>query len=91
MTTILRRFAGLTDRDINQGINDTLAAIGDHVEVDRCYLFMVSDDGLAVSNTHEWCADGINPEIDNLQDVPFATISWWKPRLEAGESIYIPH
>lgn len=91
MTSILRRFAGLMDRDIDTGINDTLAAIGEHVEVDRCYVFSVSSDGLTVSNTHEWCAGGISPEIDNLQDLPFETISWWQPRLEAGKSIYIPH
>jgi diguanylate cyclase (GGDEF)-like protein/PAS domain S-box-containing protein len=91
MSDILRRFAGLTDRDLDQGINDTLAAIGDHVDVDRCYLFIVSDDGRFVSNTHEWCAQGIRPEIDNLQDLPFETIQWWRPRLEAGESVYIPH
>lgn len=90
MTGILRRFAGLEDRDLDQGISDTLAAIGDHADVDRCYLFIVSEDGRLVSNTHEWCADGIEAEIDNLQNLPFETIEWWRPRLIAGKSIYIP-
>ena len=90
MTGILRRFAGLMDRDLDQGITASLASIGEHVAVDRCYLFIVSNDGTAVSNTHEWCADGISPQIDNLKDVSFETLSWWKPRLEAGDSIYIP-
>ena len=90
MTGILRRFAGVEDRDLDQGINDTLAAIGNHVQVDRCYLFIVSESGTSVTNTHEWCAEGIDPEIDQLQDLPFETIKWWQPRLEAGESIYIP-
>ena len=90
MTDILRRFAGLTDHDLDNGINASLASIGEHVAVDRCYLFMVSTDGTVVRNTHEWCASGISPEIDNLQDLPFETISWWKPRLEEGDSIYIP-
>jgi diguanylate cyclase (GGDEF)-like protein/PAS domain S-box-containing protein len=90
MTAILRRFAGLLDRDLDAGINDALAAIGTHADVDRCYLFLVSDDGEFVSNTHEWCAEGIFPEIENLQQVPFDTIGWWWPRLQAGESVYIP-
>ena len=90
MTGILRRFAGLMDRDLDQGISDTLGAIGVHAQVDRCYLFIVSDDATTVSNTHEWCAEGILPEIDNLQKVPFEMIDWWRPRLEAGRSIYIP-
>jgi len=90
MTGILRRFAGLGDRDLDQGIEDTLASIGSHARVDRCYLFMVSDDQQFVNNTHEWCAEGISPEIANLQQLPFETVHWWRPRLEAEESIYIP-
>lgn len=90
MVDILRRFAGLSNEDLDQGVNDTLAAIGEHVEVDRCYLFIVNDDGEFVSNSHEWCAEGIAPEIDNLQRLPFDTIAWWRPRLTTGQSIYIP-
>jgi diguanylate cyclase (GGDEF)-like protein/PAS domain S-box-containing protein len=90
MMGILQRFAGLSNDDLDQGINDTLAAIGKDVGVDRCYLFVVSEDGEFVSNSHEWCADGIAPEIDNLQQLPFDTIAWWRPRLTAGQSIYIP-
>ena len=90
MKRILRRFAGVEDRDLDQGINETLAAIGNHVQVDRCYLFIVSESGQGVTNTHEWCAVGIDPEIDNLQDLPFETIKWWQPRLKADKTIYIP-
>ena len=90
LTHSLRRFAGLLDDDLDQGITSTLATIGKHVAVDRCYLFTVSNDGTIVSNTHEWCAPGISPEIDNLKELPFETIIWWKPRLEAGDLIYIP-
>ena len=90
MQRILKRFAGLMDRDLDRGVQDALVAIGEHSEVDRCYVFLVSDDRETVRNTHEWCATGIRPEIDNLQQVPFETLSWWQPRLNAGKSIYIP-
>ena len=88
MTAILRRFAGLGDQAIDAGIDEALASIGHFAGVDRSYMFLV--DGEYLNNSHEWCAPGITPEIHNLQQVPWNTIQWWRPRLESGESIYIP-
>jgi diguanylate cyclase (GGDEF)-like protein/PAS domain S-box-containing protein len=88
MTAILRRFAGLGDQAIDAGIDEALASIGHFAGVDRSYMFLV--DGEYLNNSHEWCAPGIPPEIHVLQQVPWETIHWWRPRLEAGESIYIP-
>ncbi len=88
MTAILRRFAGLGEQDIDAAIDEALASIGGFAGVDRSYLFTI--DGELINNRHEWCASGVAPEIQNLQQVPYDTIHWWRPRLEAGESIYIP-
>lgn len=88
MTAILRRFAGLGDQAIDAGIDEALASIGHFAGVDRSYMFLV--DGEYLNNSHEWCAPGIPPEIHVLQQVPWETIHWWRPRLESGESIYIP-
>ncbi|WP_058557201.1 bifunctional diguanylate cyclase/phosphodiesterase [Thiohalocapsa sp. ML1] len=90
MTSILRRFADVADQDIDAGINDALASIGAFAGVDRSYIFLADADMVLIHNTHEWCAPGITPEIDSLRDVPFDTISWWRPRLLRGESVYIP-
>jgi signal transduction histidine kinase len=43
-----------------------------------------------MDNTHEWCADGINPEIDNLQQVPTDALPWWFGQLKSHHSIHIP-
>ena len=88
MTLVLRRFAGLGDEDFDAAIDEALASIGRFAGVDRSYLFSI--DGDFLNNSHEWCAPGIRPEITNLQQVPRETIHWWQPRLERGESIYIP-
>ena len=34
-------------------------------------MFQVSGDGALLDNTHEWCAEGIEPQIDKLQGLPF--------------------
>ena len=87
---VLRRFATLDDDSIDDGIDEAMAAIGSHARVDRSYVFRIDRARDRVQNTHEWCAPGIRPEIDNLQELPFATIGDWRQPLEAGESIHIP-
>jgi len=88
MTAVLRRFADLGDCDIDTGIEEALASIGHFAGVDRSYLFTI--DGDYINNRHEWCAQGITPEIANLQQVPYATVGWWQSRLAAGETVYVP-
>ncbi len=41
-------------------------------------------------NTHEWCAEGIEPQKDNLQGLPVETVPWWMKKLQGFEDIYIP-
>jgi hypothetical protein len=87
MMAVLRRFADVGDRDIDAGIDEALASIGRFARVDRSYLFTI--DGDYINNRHEWCAPGITPEIANLQQVPYATVGWWRSRLAAGETVYL--
>ncbi|MBP7096431.1 MAG: PAS domain S-box protein [Spirochaetia bacterium] len=63
-------------------VNRSLALVGSRLGVSRCYLFLDSDDGETTSNTHEWCAEGVEPEIDNLKDIPYASIPSWKAILD---------
>ena len=57
--------------EVDQVIDRALSLVGSFAEADRAYVFQVSDDGLHVSNTHEWCASGIEPQKHHLQDVRF--------------------
>lgn len=51
---------------------------------------MLSDDGITMSNTHEWCAEGISSESGNLQSAPISEFPWWMSQLQNHENIYIP-
>ena len=90
ITDILRRFAETEPGHIDHAIDDALARIGVFTGVDRSYMFLLSDDGSTVDNTHEWCADGIEPQIDQRQAIPTDTVAIWMPRLRVGEHLYIP-
>ena len=70
-----------SDAEFDTAINQCLQRLGLLFGVDRSYFFQLSDDLAYTTNTHEWCADGIAPEIDNLQNLPMDDKSWLTTRL----------
>ena len=82
------RFAGLSYRQLDRGIEETIAELGILTGVDRVYLFIIT--GQLLTNTHEWCAEGISSEIDHLQAVPLEAFGAWLERLWRGEAVIIP-
>lgn len=72
-----------------QTINLTLQEMGDFVQADRVYIFDYDFTANNCSNTHEWCAQGISPEIDNLQCTPLDFIPQWIQAHRAGQEMYI--
>ncbi|MBX2974515.1 MAG: PAS domain S-box protein [Ignavibacteriaceae bacterium] len=83
-------FINLPLEEIDEAINKSLKAIGEFVNIDRAYLFTYDFTAQTTSNTHEWCNEGINPEIDNLQDVPMEMFPQWVESHLKGENVYIP-
>ena len=43
-----------------------------------------------MSNTFEWCAGDVSPQIDNLQNLPVDIFPWWMKKLKQGETIDVP-
>ena len=90
VTRLSTGFISLRDEDLDGAIDHALGEIGRFAGVDRSYVFQFSDDLALASNTHEWCAAGIEPEIDHLQQLPTELFQWWMVRLERFEDVYIP-
>lgn len=76
--------------DLDEAIRSSLADIGRFSRADRAYLFLLDESGLKVSNTHEWCAEGVDPQIGRLQALPADTFAWWMEKIRRGETIHIP-
>ncbi len=83
-------FINLAPDEIDPGVNSALRAIGEFMGAERSHVFILSEGGATVSNTHEWCADGIEPHISRFRSVPVDTLPRWKETLLAGDSISIP-
>lgn len=75
--------------DIKQAINQLLKLIGDYHCADRSYIFEIDFDEKVVSNTYEWCKEGIAPQIDKLQGVSFRLMQSWFEQFERTGEFYI--
>lgn len=60
-------------KNVEKSVNDILTLIGQKMNVSRVYVFENSDDNKFCSNTYEWCNEGIQPEIQNLQNISYET------------------
>src|SRR5690554_4152888 len=56
----------------------------------RAYVFLISADGHYINNAYEWCAAGIQPEIDNLQGIATSGLSWWLSQLRDEGHVLLP-
>ena len=75
--------------DIDKLIRESLQQIGEFVLSDRSYIFSYNFVDNTCSNTYEWCAKGIEPEIDNLQNIPIDYITQWLNAHKKGDAFYI--
>lgn len=86
---VATEFIDIDPDALDQMINHTLERLGKFMQVDRVYLFEYNYTTQTTSNTHEWVAEGINPEIDNLQEIPFEYVPIWIETHAKGENIEV--
>ncbi len=73
------------DECITEVLNDVLKLYNDGrvyiIEYDECHSFS--------SCTHEVVSDGVSAEINNLQDIPTASLEWWNEQILSGKPIIL--
>ena len=63
-----------------------LSSLGRNVGADRCYVYRFWDPGKTsmCTNTHEWCAEGIKPEIGGQQTCNLADLVEFNAHITSG-------
>ena len=89
MDTILHQISLMdqveNEQELSEIIHSLLQAIGNYTGADRVYVFdWETDQKDSLSNAFEWCADGVAPEIDNLQAIPVSSMPNWVYRICTG-------
>lgn len=74
-------------RECQVAINNLLEKIGHFTKADRAYI--VDEKNGCYYNTYEWCNEGIEPQINQLQNLRAEDMPYWIPKLSSGESIFI--
>jgi signal transduction histidine kinase len=84
------KFARMASGQLDEAVNHALRCVGEFVSVDSCRLFLLSDDGVHLTNTHEWCAPGIPSQRNYITSHPFyQKYDWWHQQLLTNKVIHI--
>jgi diguanylate cyclase (GGDEF)-like protein/PAS domain S-box-containing protein len=89
VASIAARFVDADPDSVGDTINQALSLFGEAAAVDRAYVFSVTEDLTMMTNTHEWCAPGINAEIQTQQAVELSGMPRWRDTLARGHSVHI--
>ena len=72
----------------DQSLEVLLEHLGKALSGERTYIFEQNESGCD-DNTYEWVADGVEPERDNLQNVPPEVCAGWYRNFSVGGHIVI--
>lgn len=75
--------------EVDAAINHSLALLGTQNKADRVYIFEYDEEQDCVSNTFEWCNEGIASGKSRLQALPYEVLPQLKTAFANNEHIYI--
>jgi signal transduction histidine kinase len=87
---IANNFINVTLEQSDDMINRSLGMLGEFTGTDRAYVFLYDHQEKTTSNTHEWCAPNIVPQLEELQQIPYEALPDWTNKHFAGEVLVIP-
>ncbi len=75
------------DKKLSDFFDDSLETIGQTIGASRTYIIEYCSKTETLCNTYEWCADGIIPQKEHLQNFPVAQVPWLHRQLMNGHII----
>lgn len=87
---IASKYINISLEEVESAIQESLGELGRFVNADRVYIFNYDFKNQVCNNTHEWCEEGIEPQINELQGVPIDVIPWWTEAHFQNKTLFIP-
>lgn len=75
-------------QEFDHAVEVLLQGLGELFASDRSYIFTFSSDLREMSNSHEWCADGVPCCREEIQGVPIVERPWFQARMR--QILHIP-
>jgi PAS domain S-box-containing protein len=82
-------YINISEDELHETIQLSLQKLGEFVDADRMYIFEYDWDQYTTKNTYEWCAPGIEPQIEHLKETTLEGIEEWTSKHLKGEMFYI--
>ena len=75
--------------DMDKAINSMLEIVNGYFQGKRTYLFEINYENETITNTYEYAIEGVTKEIDNLQDVPILSVTFWIEKFNEEGMFFI--
>jgi PAS domain S-box-containing protein len=89
LMNISNRFIQLNFEELDRAIDQSLQEIAYFSDADRAYVFRYELEHNVCRNTHEWCAPGIQPQIEELQLISLDKMPYWYTKHSNGEEVEV--
>jgi C4-dicarboxylate-specific signal transduction histidine kinase len=76
--------------ELDESIDQSLNEIANFSAADRAYVFRYHLEENICRNTHEWCAPGIEPQLEELQEVKIDQMPYWYGKHSEGSIVEVP-
>ena len=70
--------------DAQSAVNRFLRYIGQYYQADRACIFEMDNNARSINNTFEWCAGGIERQMERFQNLPAELVRDWMDRFSGG-------
>jgi PAS domain S-box-containing protein len=90
ITAISARLVHIDLHQTDAALGEALADLGRFAGVDRSYLFEFDEGRDTMRNTHEWCAEGIQPHLAELQNLAVADFPQVAEQVRQGRVAQVP-
>ena len=77
------------NEDYEAACNKLLDIVASYYGADRSYVFEFDLESQLLSNTYEWCAEGIEAEITKLQNLDISIVDRWIAQFKSHGEFYI--
>ncbi len=77
LMNISNRLINIDESHLDEEVDNAMKEIGLFVDADRTYIFDYNHELETINNLYEWCREGITPQIDVLQNIPFSEVPYW--------------
>lgn len=75
--------------ELDQRLASLLKEIGQFSKSERAYLYQVDSDLATMSNTHEWCAEGVAVQTGKLQKLPLSDFDYMLEQFSQDRPLFV--